>query len=114
MFEDQLNSYLEPITEQLRAPLKACEVHWVYPNEPENNHSFEIPKEEANHYLRSMISEGFLNCGRFLAISGTSTAQLFFWQEWDGSSGFIDRMPSAQNGVIFEAVWKGFEAKSEG
>lgn len=115
MFEDQLNIYLEPITEQLHAPLDVCEVHWIYPKEPENNNSFEIrKKEEANNYLRSMISQGFLNGVRILEISGTRTAQIFFWEEWDGSSGFIDRMPIAQNDVIFEAVWKGFDTKSVG
>ena len=114
MFEDQLNSYLEPISEQLRAPLKACEVHWVYPNKPENNDSFEITKEETNNYLRGMISQGFMNGVRVVEISGTKTAHIYFWEEWGGSSDFMNRMPSAQKGVVFEAIWKGFEDKPKG
>lgn len=109
-FKSQMDKFLAPVIDILKTRKPKCEVHWIYPNEPERNTCTSWPAEEVQHYLTSMISDGFLASVRFGTTSSGALLQITLWEEWEG--GFRGaHWPASGPPAEFEAVWSGYTAR---
>lgn len=109
-FKSTMDGFLAPIIDILNAKKPNCEIHWIYPNEPERNNSFSSPATEVEHVLTSMISEGFFASVRFSSTPAREVLQIALWEEWDGEFKGAHWPPSSDL-AEFEAVWSGLPSK---
>jgi hypothetical protein len=110
-FKAAMDEFLTPIIDILNTNKPTCKIHRIYPNEPERNTCSSWPSAEVQHYLTSMISEGYLASVRFGSGSDGGVLQIALWEEWDG--GFRGaHWPASDTPAEFESVWSGVPAHS--
>jgi len=111
-FKSKMDEFLIPIIEILNTKNPICEIHWIYPNEPEKNTCTSWPSAEVQHYLTSMIREGYLASVRFGSTPAGGALQIALWEEWEGNFRGA-HWPTSDTPAEFKAVWSGFSVNND-
>ena len=106
-FNAAADRFAAPVLDYLETHHAKCTVHWVYPEETEQNHSFELPSHETEHYLRSSLGQGFFAAVKGVFHANGRSLHLVFWEEskadYKGAN-----WPEIQGVVELEVVWPGY------
>ncbi len=111
-FEKSVQDFLAPILSYLSDGNPSCQVYWVHPREPQENHDFSMPPQEVEHYTRSFMFEGFCVGIRSTANGEEKQLQIVFWEDGDGNFKQVD-WPSFNGVGMKQWVWRGFSTAPE-
>lgn len=111
-FEQAIFEFLTPIISYLSDNEPTCQVYWVHPNEPEENHELSIPSHQIEQYLRSFLFEGFFAGVRVIKEEDNKQLQIVLWEEPDGEFKQV-YWPALNGAIMGEWVWSGFSTNRE-